>query len=58
MMQTRSGLQLGSMLSASLEEQLHETLKVMKDAEDDEDAKNEAVEKVMSLKETLQKLKD
>lgn len=58
MTQTRSGLQLGNMLSASLEEQLQQTKKLVKEAEEDEEAKNEAVEKVLALKDTLQKLKD
>jgi hypothetical protein len=49
---------MGSMLSASLEAQVHQAKKLVKEAEDDDDAKNEAVEKVVALKETLQKLKD
>jgi hypothetical protein len=48
------------MLSAELESQVHKAKKLVAEAEadDDDEAKSEAVEKVMSLKETLKQLKD
>ena len=46
------------MLSASLESQTEQAKRLVKEAEDDDEARNEAVEKVQSLKETLKKLKD
>ena len=60
MMQTRTGLQMGSMLSASIESQLHKVKKLVAAAEeeDDDEAKQEAIEKVQGLKDTLKKLKD
>ena len=46
------------MLSSSLESQTLQAKKLVKEAEDDDEARTEAVEKVNSLKETLKHLKD
>lgn len=46
------------MLSQSIEHQTRKAQKLAEEAEDDDDARSEAVEKVQSLKETLKQLKD